>query len=299
VVHSLYGERKRPTAEQLVGIDTLVFDVQDIGARFYTYISTLGYLLEAAAAHGKRVVVLDRPNPIDGVTLEGPLLDPGRESFIGYHRIPVRHGMTVGELAKLFNSERSIGADLDVVPLRGWRRSMRFDRTGLPWIDTSPNIRSLRAALLYPGLGLLEATNLSVGRGTDRPFEQLGAPWLDADALARSLGEADLAGVRFAPVTFTPSTSVYAGESCQGVAVQLVDPGAIRPVQVGMEIAVRLHALHPRRWRSSHVDVLLRNRRALASLLAGHSAAAIVASWQPDLQRFRARRRPFLLYDAR
>jgi len=275
----------------------LVFDVQDIGARFYTYISTLGYLLESAAAYGKRVVVLDRPNPIDGVTLEGPLLDPGRESFIGYHRIPLRHGMTVGELAGLFNRERRIGADLAIVPLRGWQRSMRFDGTGLTWVNPSPNIRSLRAALLYPGLGLLEATNLSVGRGTDRPFEQLGAPWLDADALARSLREAAIEGVRFASVTFTPSTGVFVGRRCQGVAIEIVDSRRFRSARVGMEIAVRLRALHPQRWRASRVDLLLRNRQALASLLAGEPAAAIVAAWQVDLERFRARRRPFLLYD--
>ncbi|MBW2526787.1 MAG: DUF1343 domain-containing protein [Deltaproteobacteria bacterium] len=296
VIHSLYGSRKRPRAEQLSSIDTLVFDLQDVGTRFYTYISTLGYLLETAAAQRKRVVVLDRPNPVDGVTLEGPILDAGRESFIGYHRIPVRHGMTVGELAKLFNAERRIGAELEVVAMTGWRRTMGFGETGLPWRNTSPNIRSPTAALLYPGLGLLEATNLSVGRGTSRPFEQLGAPWLDAHALAKRLAAASLPGVRFAPVAFTPRTSVFGGKRCDGLTIRITDPRRFRAVRTGLEIAVQLRALHPDRWRASQVNRMLGSRKAQEALMAGAPAEAILATWRGELERFRARRQPFLLY---
>src|SRR5262249_46115751 len=171
-IYSLYGKNRRPTEDQLAGIDTLVYDIQDIGCRFYTYLTTLGYILETAAKHGLRLVVLDRPNPVGGLLVEGPLLDRKHESFVGYHPLPVRHGMTLGELALLFNKERKIGADLEVVRLEGWRREDLYDRTGLEWVHPSPSMRSLTAALLYPGVGLLETTNISVGRGTDRPFEQ-------------------------------------------------------------------------------------------------------------------------------
>ena len=197
-IYSLYGTRRKPTPETLKGIDTLVYDIQDAGCRFYTYISTLGYLLEVAGqsrgwmTQPLRVVVLDRPNPIGGLAVEGPVLDSGRESFVAFHALPVRHGMTVGELARLFNAERKLGADLEVVRMEGWQRSDFYDSTGLPWINPSPNLRSLTEALLYPGIGLLETTNVSVGRGTDRPFEWVGAPWIDGRKLAAALAEENL-----------------------------------------------------------------------------------------------------------
>ncbi|HKB37016.1 MAG TPA: exo-beta-N-acetylmuramidase NamZ domain-containing protein, partial [Gemmataceae bacterium] len=203
-VWSLYGQRRKPTKETLEGVDTLVYDIQDIGCRFYTYISTLGLVLEAAAEHKLKVVVLDRPNPIGGVEVEGPVLDAGRESFVGWHTLPVRHSLTVGELAKLFNAERKIGADLTVIPVEGWRRGDTFDQTGLTWVNPSPNMRCLTAALLYPGIGLLETTNVSVGRGTERPFEWVGAPWLDGRKLQEALAAQNLPGVRFVPLKQTP-----------------------------------------------------------------------------------------------
>ena len=200
-IWSLYGQRRKPTPSTLKGIDTLVYDIQDVGCRFYTYITTLGPALEAAAEHKLKVVVLDRPNPIGGLAVEGPVLDAGKESFVGYHRLPIRHGMTVGELALLFNKERKIDADLEVVQMQGWKRGDFYDATGLAWVHPSPNLRSLKAALTYPGIGILETTNLSVGRGTERPFEWIGAPWLDGRKLAAGLAQENLAGVRFVPLT--------------------------------------------------------------------------------------------------
>src|SRR5262249_19547880 len=244
-VYSLYGQRRRPTADTLKGIDTLVFDLQDAGCRFYTYISTLGLVLESAAEHKLKVVVLDRPNPVGGVAVEGPVLDAGRESFVAYHALPVRHGLTVGELALLFNKERKIGADVEVVRMEGWRRGDLYDRTGLAWVNPSPNLRSLGAALLYPGIGLVEPTNGSVGRGTDRPFEWFGAPWLDGRRVAVALAEEGLAGVRFVPHTLTPTGSVHKGKECGGVQVFVDDWAAFRPVRTGLAVACVLRRLHP------------------------------------------------------
>ncbi len=219
-VYSLYGKRTRPAPEQLRGLDTLVFDLADAGARWFTYETTLAYVLETAAEHHLKVVVLDRPNPLGGVAVEGPVLEPGRTSFIGYHPLPVRHGMTLGELAGLFNREHPIGADLEVVRVEGWRRAQLLDATGLAWIDPSPNLRSLDEALLYPGVGLLEATNVSVGRGTPLPFEQIGAPWIDGPRLAAALAEQRLPGVRFTATSFTPESSAFAGQRCEGVRIR-------------------------------------------------------------------------------
>ena len=217
----------------LQGIDTLVYDIQDIGARFYTYVTTMGYAMQAAAKHKLRFVVLDRPNPIGGIGVAGPVLDAGRESFVAFHRIPVRHGMTVGELARMFNDELHLGLDLVVVRVEGWRRQDLFDATGLRWINPSPNMRSLRAAILYPGVCLMERTNLSMGRGTETPFELFGAPWLDGRRLADELNRSGLAGVRFEPVTFTPTSSVFRGQQCGGVKMTITDREAIEPVRDG------------------------------------------------------------------
>jgi uncharacterized protein YbbC (DUF1343 family) len=223
-VYSLYGENRTPTAASLEGLDTLVFDIQDIGARFYTYISTMGNAMRSAAEHQLRFVVLDRPNPINGVEVEGPILDDGSQSFVGFHTLPVRHGMTVGELAAMFNDELQLGVDLQVIPVESWRREDYFDRTGLLWVNPSPNMRSLAQAVLYPGIGLLETTNLSVGRGTDTPFEVIGAPWLDGIPLARALNQSGLAGVRFVPIRFTPDASKFAGQPCGGSTAAAFTP---------------------------------------------------------------------------
>jgi uncharacterized protein YbbC (DUF1343 family) len=295
-IYSLYGDRKKPSAEQLQGLDTLVFDIQDIGCRFYTYISTLGLILEAAAEHKLKVVVLDRPNPIGGVAVAGPVLDAGKESFIGYHRLPVRHGMTVGELARMFNTERNLNVDLEVVPIEGWKRAELFDRTGLSWINPSPNMRSLAAALLYPGIGLLETTNVSVGRGTDRPFEVIGAPWLNGQRLAEELRGANLPGVRLVPVRFTPTSSTHAGKECGGVQIYLDDWGQFEPLRTGITVAWALRKLFPNDWQRQRYGVLLGHQKTLEALERGDTPEQIIALWQADLQEFKKRRTGFLLY---
>lgn len=296
LVHSLYGKTRKPTPEMLRGIDTLAFDVQDIGARFYTYVSTMGYAMQAAAEHKLRFVVLDRPNPINGRDVAGPVLDPGRESFVAFHRLSVRHGMTVAELATMFNSELKLGLDLHVVRVEGWQRKDYFDATGLRWINPSPNMRSLSAAILYPGVGLLETTNLSVGRGTDTPFELFGAPWLDGKRLAEALNRAGLPGVRFDPEQFTPQSSKFARESCGGIRIKITDRGAIEPVRVGITIAHELRCSYRDRWDAKDYDRLLGNAAALEALLKGKSVAEIESTWQPGLQEFLQRRARFLLY---
>jgi uncharacterized protein YbbC (DUF1343 family)/CubicO group peptidase (beta-lactamase class C family) len=295
-VYSLYGERHRPAPEQLRGIDTLVYDIQDIGCRFYTYLTTLGYVLETAAAHKLKVVVLDRPNPIGGVAVEGPVLDRKLESFVGYHPLPVRHGMTLGELARLFNRERKIGADLEVITARGWQRTDLFDRTDLVWIYPSPNMRTLAAALLYPGVGLLETTNVSVGRGTDRPFEILGAPWIDGRRLAESLAGARLPGVRFVATRFTPKSSTHAGKECGGVHIFLDDWRQFQSLPVGLTIACHLKRLYPDEWQSAGYLRLLAHPPTLEALRRGDTPEQIIKLWQQDLERFRAVRAEYLLY---
>jgi uncharacterized protein YbbC (DUF1343 family) len=301
-IRSLYGARRRPTARDLAGIDTLVFDVQDAGARFYTYATTLGYLLEAAAAQKVRIVVLDRPNPAGG-DAEGPLLDKGHESFTGYHPLPVRHGMTMGELARLFNAERGIGADLTVIPVEGWRRGDRWDRTGLAWRNPSPNLRSPTAALLYSGIGPLETTNVSVGRGTDRPFEVVGAPFIEGAKLATAL-TAELTAVRknhgieLTPTRFTPTTSTHAGVPCGGIRIT-IDREArptLEPYYLGLTIAATLRRLYPTAWRIEGYKTLLANQTVFESLARGAPPEQISEQWQPDLKQFLIRRRPHLLY---
>jgi uncharacterized protein YbbC (DUF1343 family) len=232
VIHSLYGRRLRPTAEMLAGIDTVVVDLQDIGARYYTYMTTMAYMLEAAAKQKIRFMVLDRPNPINGLQIEGPILNREFIGFTGYFPMPVRHGLTMGELARLFNGENDIGVELTVVKMQGWRRQYWFDETGLPWVNPSPNIRNLIQATLYPGIGAIEGTRISVGRGTDTPFEQVGAPWIVGVQLAAALNARDLAGVRFYPVSFTPQSSKFAGERCQGVFILLIDRQTFQPVRL-------------------------------------------------------------------
>jgi uncharacterized protein YbbC (DUF1343 family) len=295
-VYSLYGERRKPTADTLKGIDTLVYDIQDIGCRFYTYISTLGLVLESAKEHRLRVVVLDRPNPIGGVAVEGPVRDPDRGSFVAYHELPVRHGMTVGELATLFNAELGLGVELDVVKVTGWRRGDLFDRTGLTWRNPSPNMRHLTAALLYPGIGLLETTNVSVGRGTERPFEWIGAPWIDGRKLAAELNRRNLPGVRFVPVSRTPVSSTHKGMECGGVDIIAIDWSAVRPVRLGLEVAAVLRVLYPKDWQTKNYDRLLVHKATYDGLLAGTAVADLERAWGPGLEAFRKRRAAALLY---
>jgi uncharacterized protein YbbC (DUF1343 family) len=296
-IFSLYGKTRKPTAEMLRELDTLVFDIQDIGARFYTYISTMGYAMQAAAEHGKRFVVLDRPNPINGIDVAGPMLDAGRESFVAFHRLPVRHGMTVGELARMFREELSLDLDLEVIRMEGWRREQYFDQTGLKWVNPSPNMRSLTEAILYPGIGMLETTNLSVGRGTPTPFELFGAPWLDGKKLADALNAAGLPGVRFDEIQFTPDASVYQGKCCGGVRITISNRDAFEPVRTGLEAARQLRILYPDHWAANKYLGLLGNKQVHEALLAGKPVAELVALYQPELTRFLARRAKFLIYE--
>jgi uncharacterized protein YbbC (DUF1343 family)/CubicO group peptidase (beta-lactamase class C family) len=301
-VYSLYEkDRRRPTTEMLGGIDTLVFDIQDVGCRFYTYITTCGYAMEEAAKRGIRMVVLDRPNPINGYDVEGPVADGELTaqpsfSFTAYHSIPVRYGMTIGELALLFNKERKINADLQVIKMEGWRRATYYDSTALVWVNPSPNLRSLTEAVLYPGVGLLETTNLSVGRGTDTPFEVIGAPWIDGVKLSEALNRAALPGARFVPIRFTPGASKFANEECGGVNIIVTDRGSFRPVAAGIEIAYQLNRLHPGQWKIDDYLRLLVNRAALVALKEGKTPSEVSATWQPGLAEFARLRQKYLIY---
>lgn len=295
-IYSLFGETRRPKPEQLKDLDAVVFDIQDVGTRFYTYISTLGNVMEEAAQAKLPVFVLDRPNPIGGLEVEGPIADADRLSFTAYHRIPVRYGMTIGELARLFNQERNFGCDLHVIEMAGWRRAMWLDQTNLMWINPSPNMRSLNEATLYPGVGLLETTNVSVGRGTDTPFELVGAPWIDGQQLAMFLNGQKIAGVRFVPVRFTPSVSVFKGEECGGVNIIVTDRDKFRAVASGLEIAVALNKLYPTQWKVGNYVRLLANTDSLERIKRGESAAEILRSWAPSLDEFKKARASVLLY---
>jgi uncharacterized protein YbbC (DUF1343 family)/CubicO group peptidase (beta-lactamase class C family) len=295
-IYSLYGETKAPTAEMLKEIDTLVFDIQDVGARFYTYISTLGLALEAAAKNKKSFVVLDRVNPINGQDVEGPLADPDKLSFTAPHPIPIRHGMTVGELALLFNKERNINADLNVVRVEDWRRSQWFDSTGLAWINPSPNMRSLTEATLYPGVCVLEPTNVSVGRGTDTPFEVIGAPWIDGRKLAEALNNARLPGVRFVPVRFTPKSSVHKDAECGGVNIIVTNRDLFEPVITGLEMAAQLRKLFPKDFLIDRFNRLLANQKVFDAFRQGSDARAMRQVWESELDAFRAIRSKYLLY---
>ena len=288
-VYSLYGKTRKPTAESLEGVDTLVFDIQDIGCRFYTFISTMGLAMEAAAEHGIRFVVLDRPNPIGGVLAEGPLQENGRESFVAYHSMPLRHGLSVGELARLFKKERKLDLHLEVVRCENWNPADDFDATGLKWINPSPNMRSTTEAYFYPGVGLWEFTNVSVGRGTDTPFELLGAPWIDPDDFTAALRAESLPGVRFEPITFTPDASVYAGKKCGGVRFILIDRKAFRSVRLGYALGKVLYRLYPEKWNRKRSDGLLFNKRVLDAILADKPLDDIEAMVVPDLEAFQRR----------
>ncbi len=295
-VFSLYGETRRPTPEMLKGVDTLVFDIQDIGARFYTYIATLGNCMEEAAKAGIRVVVLDRPNPIRGVDADGPIADKNRLGFTAFGPIPVTHGMTVGELARLFNTEYGIKCDLQVIEIEGWRRDMWWDQTGLSWVNPSPNMRNLTQATLYPAIGLLEATNLSVGRGTDQPFELFGAPWIKARELAAALNGACLPGLRFVPIRFTPTSSKFAKQACEGVYIVLTDRDGLSPVASGLTIAWHLRRLYGEQFEVERVINLMANAGTLAALKTSKAPEGLPATWKTDLEKFKAVRGRYLMY---
>jgi uncharacterized protein YbbC (DUF1343 family)/CubicO group peptidase (beta-lactamase class C family) len=293
---SLYGPKKKPSREDLEGLDALVYDIQDIGVRYYTYSTTLGLVLEAAKEAGKRLVVLDRPNPIGGREVCGPVRDPDMGSFIAYHAVPVRHGMTVGELARLYNAERAIHARLDVVTCRCWSRDMLYDRTGLVWINPSPNMRSLTEAMLYPGVGWLEATNLATGRGTDSPFERVAAPWIDPSVFSGALNAAGVPGASFVPIYFTPRERQYKGERCGGVQILITDWGKFDPLRLGLTLATTLTKQYPLQWKAEGVSRMLCHRAAYEAIREGRDPAAIEPLWAAGLAEFRRARTRYLLY---
>jgi uncharacterized protein YbbC (DUF1343 family)/CubicO group peptidase (beta-lactamase class C family) len=298
-VYSVYGDtdvRRRPSPDVMRNLDVLVFDLQDAGARFYTYEATLGYFLEAAAKAGKPIVVLDRPNPVNGAYVQGPVSDAGQESFVNYHNVAIRHGMTIGELAKLYNGERRINANLTVVPMKGWMRGDWFDSTGLEWVNPSPNLRNLEQAILYPGVALIEGTNVSVGRGTDTPFQVIGAPWIKGKQLAAYLNARLIAGVRFVPTEFTPASSTYLGELCGGVSIILTNRETLDAPEFGMELASALHKLYPQQFELVKMSVLLANQVALQGLQNGEDPRRIAEDWRDGLERFMQVRAKYLVY---
>ena len=298
-VYSVYGTTdaaRRPSQDVLKNLDAVVVDIQDVGVRYYTYESSLGYFLEAAAKAGIELIVLDRPNPVTGSFVQGAIPDAGRESFVNYFPVPLRHGMTMGELAKMFNAERNINARLTVIPMEGWLRGDWYDSTALPWINPSPNMRSLTEATLYTGVGGMEYNNVSVGRGTDTPFELLGAPWIKATELAQYLNARDISGVRFVPVSFTPSSSEYAGQKCQGVNIVLIDRNGFDGPELGLELASALHKLYPAQYHMERMIELLPNQAAYDAVAAGQDPRRIADDWREPLDKFQKVREKYLIY---
>jgi uncharacterized protein YbbC (DUF1343 family) len=295
----VYGAKdaaRRPSLDVLRNLDAVVIDIQDAGVRFYTYETTLGYFLEAAGQAGVEVIVLDRPDPITGTFVQGPVSDAGRENFTNYWTVPVRQGMTMGELAKMFNTERSLNAKLTVVPMEGWQRGDWFDSTGLAWVNPSPNLRSVTAAGLYPGVGMIEGTNVSVGRGTDTPFELVGAPWVKGRELAAYLNARGIAGVRFVPTTFTPNASNYSGQKCEGVNLVLTERNALDGPELGIELAAALRKLYPADYKIERMTELLVNQAVYDGLFAGEDPRRIAQDWQEGLDKFQAVRQKYLIY---
>jgi uncharacterized protein YbbC (DUF1343 family)/CubicO group peptidase (beta-lactamase class C family) len=298
-VYSVYGASdaaRRPAVEDLKKLHAVVIDLQDVGTRFYTYETTVGYFLEAAAKADIEVIVLDRPDPITGSFVQGPVSDEGRENYNNYFPVPVRHGMTLGELAKMFNAERGIGARLTVLPMQGWQRGDWFDSTGLEWVNPSPNMRSLTEAALYPGVGLIEGMNVSVGRGTDTPFEIVGAPWIKGKELAAYLNQRSIPSVRFVPVTFTPTSSNFAGQKCEGVNILLQDRNTFDAPELGIELASALHKLYPNDLKMERMPELLVNQATFDAIIAGQDPRRISEAWQERLGTFVSMREKYLLY---
>ena len=306
-VYSLYSETRDPTAAMLANLDAIVIDLQDVGTRIYTYIYTMANCLRAARAHGVPVIVCDRPNPLGGVSVEGPMLDPDFTSFVGQYPIPMRHGMTIGELARLFNEHFGIGAKLEVVAMQGWSRTQYFDRTGLVWVPPSPNLPTLDSAVAYPGTVLLEGTNVSEGRGTTRPFEFVGAPWIQPEPFAAGLNALDLAGVRFRPIAFEPTFHKHAGTTCGGCQIHVTDRITFAPVAVGVAVIDACRRAGPDRfqWRKPPyeyeytkppIDILYGSARLREGLAAGRTAAELSREWTEAVDAFKALRAPWLLY---
>ena len=296
-VLSLYGDRRKPSLTDLQNVDVLVFDIQDIGTRYYTYVSTMGLAMQAAAEAKIEFMVLDRPNPIGGEVVDGPVADADKLGFTAFHNIPIQHGMTIGELALMFNDELKLDLKLKIIPMSNWKREMHWDQTGLFWVNPSPNMRSPKQALLYPGVGLLEMSNLSVGRGTDTPFEWFGAPWMDARELATELNRLRLPGVAFTPVQFEPRTSKFAGQVCRGILMDVHDRKKFRPVEMGINIATTLFKKHKVEWEVDSYQTLLANDGVFEMLTKNDPANQIIQSYQNTLKRFKKRRSKYLLYD--
>lgn len=299
-VTSLFGATeasRRPSKEQLAGLDAVVIDLQDVGVHFYTYETVIGYFVEAAAGTDMDVIVLDRPNPVNGMAVEGPVSSPGRENYINYMSEPVRHGMTMGELATYFNTERHFNSHLTVVKMKGWKRSDWFDATGQPWINPSPNLRSLRATILYPGIGLLERTNLSVGRGTETPFEWIGAPWLDGVKLAAYLNARKIPGVSFIPVQFTPGLNYpFHDQVCSGIEFFITNRDLLDSPELGLEVAAALYSQYPKTFQIDQVDKLLLNTSVIDAIKHGQDPRKVAAQSGPDLTDFKRNRAAALLY---
>jgi uncharacterized protein YbbC (DUF1343 family) len=304
-VYSLYGEVRKPTSEMLAGLDVLIFDIQSVGVRFYTYVTTLLYAMQAAAEHALTFIVCDRPNPIGGEILEGPLLERGFESFIGPGPLPIRHGLTLGELARLYNQSWGVGCDLTVVPCAGWKRAMWFDDTRLPWVPPSPAMPWPETTIVYPGTCLVEGTNLSEGRGTALPFHLLGAPWADDQVLAKALNRLDLPGVRFRPAVFQPTAGKWAGQRCGGVQLHVTDRESFRPVTSGLYVLATVRALYREEFAylesgesgdRPHIDLLIGTARIRHALDAGVSVSDLVAAWAGELEGFADTSRVYHLY---
>ena len=295
-VYSLYGETRRPTDEMLAGIDALVFDVQDAGVRFYTYITTMGYCMEEAAKRKIAFFVLDRPDPIGGEIVEGPLLDADKISFTAYFRLPVRYALTIGELAQLFNEENHIQCDLHVIAMKNWRRNYFYEETGLRWLPPSPNLRTLKGSVLYPGLEILQNGGVSVGRGTEAPFEEFGAPWMHGEDVAARLNERHIPGVRFVAADFIPVAGLYAAERCGGVAIRVLDKRAVHTMTMGMEVASVLRQLYADHFDVQKMLFLVGNGQTIRQLQEGVPSTEIVNSWDADLKTYEVMRRKYLLY---
>ncbi|HTZ33352.1 MAG TPA: DUF1343 domain-containing protein [Methylomirabilota bacterium] len=295
-VYSLYGDSKRPTPEMLKGLDALVFDVQDAGVRFYTYTTTMGYCMEEAAKAGIAFYVLDRPNPIGGEVVEGPMLDTDKTAFVAYFPVPVRYGLTIGELAQLYNTENHINCELHVIAMKNWHRNYFYENTGLRWVPPSPNLRTMKGVVLYPGLEILQNAGVSVGRGTVAPFEEFGAPWIDGEDVASALNALSLPGVRFANEPFIPVSGLYAGKRCGGVGIRVTDRGAVRSMRVGLEIAALLEKKYPEPFDVTKTLLLLGNDKTVEELKAGTAPEKIIAGWSADLAAFDELRRKYFLY---
>jgi len=295
-IYSLYGDTRRPTDEMLEGVDALVFDIQDAGVRFYTYTVTMAYCMEEAAKRKIPFFVLDRPNPLGGEIVEGPMLDPDKTSFVAYFPIPVRYGLTIGELAQFFNSENHIGADLHVIPMRNWHRNYFFESTGIKWVPPSPALRTTKGSILYPGIEILQASGVSVGRGTQTPFEEFGAPWIDGEAVAAALDERHLPGLRFESKSFIPIGGPHSGERCSGVSVRVTDRFVVRSMRLGLEIAEILQRLYPKDFDTDKLVGLLGNAGTVQQIKDGVPPEKIVASWSDALASFDQVRRKYYLY---